>query len=77
MNEIAPLNPREREIVGLVGQGLSYEEIGNLLRVDTSAIKSCVRKILGKLGFRTRLEIAAYARRNGSGSVRESKPGVT
>jgi ATP/maltotriose-dependent transcriptional regulator MalT len=72
LNHTVQLSGREREIVGLVGQGLSYEEIGHRLRVGTTAVKSHVHAILGKLGFRTRLEIAAYARRNGSGSVRES-----
>jgi len=72
LNYTAPLTSREREIVGLVGEGLSYPEIGHRLRVGTSAVKSHVRDILGKLGFRRRLEIAGYARRNGSGTVRES-----
>lgn len=66
LNRTAQLTRRERAIIGLIGEGLSYEEIGRRLRVDTHTLKSTVREILGKLGFRTRLEIAAYARRNGS-----------
>ena len=72
LNHTASLTSRERAIIGLVGEGLSYEEIGRRLQVDTSAVKSHVRDILGKLGFRTRLEIAGYARRNGSGSLMAS-----
>ena len=70
MNHAAQLTGRERAIIGLIGEGLSYEEIGRRLRVDTETVKSKVRAILGKLGFRTRLEIAAYARRNGSRRVK-------
>ncbi len=69
MNHTASLTSRERAIVGLVGEGLSYEEIGHRLRVGTTAVKNHVRAIFGKLGFRTRLEIVAYARRNGSGGL--------
>lgn len=56
---------REGKITGFIGEGLSSEEIGHRLRVGTPTVKSHVRDILEKVGFRTRLEIAAYARRNG------------
>jgi len=69
LNHTAQITQREREIIGLIGEGLSYEEIGHRLCVGTQTVKSYVRDILAKLGFRTRLEIAAYARRNGSRGV--------
>jgi DNA-binding NarL/FixJ family response regulator len=57
---------REQQIIGLIGEGLSYRDIGRRLQIDTHTVKSHVHNILDKLGFRTRLEIAAYARRNGN-----------
>jgi two-component system nitrate/nitrite response regulator NarL len=66
LNHTTQITRREREIVALIAEGLSYEEIAHKLRVGTHKIRRYVRGILGKLGLRTRLEIAAYARRNGS-----------
>ncbi len=59
---------REQDVIGLIAQGLSNKEIGRRLQIATQKVSSHVRDISEKLGFRTRLEIAAYARRNGTGS---------
>jgi len=56
---------RERQIISLVGDGLSDEEIGLRLHIGTDAVKTQVRSILERLGLHTRLEILAYVRRNG------------
>jgi len=56
---------REREVIGLIAQGLSNEEIGRRLQVATRDVSSCVNEISKKLRVRTRLEIAAYGQRNG------------
>ncbi len=66
MAEEATVTRREQQIISLIGQGLSYEQIGRRIGTTPRTVKSRVREILEKLGLRTRLEIAAYARRNGN-----------
>jgi DNA-binding NarL/FixJ family response regulator len=63
--EEAQVTRREQEVIGLIAQGLSNQEIGRRLQIASREVSSCVHRISEKLGIRTRLEIAAYARRNG------------
>ncbi len=53
---------REREVLTLVGLGLSNTEIGSHLHVSLSTAKTHVSRLLMKLGARDRaqLVIAAY-----------------
>jgi len=52
---------REREIVGLISEGLSNKDIAQRLDIATYTVKSHVHNILEKLALHTRLEIAAHA----------------
>lgn len=52
------LSPREREVLELVAQGLTNEEIAKLLYISLSTTKVHVRHILEKLGVRSRVEAA-------------------
>jgi DNA-binding NarL/FixJ family response regulator len=63
MEEGIRLTIRERQIVDLLGEGLSNKEIAAQLHVAVHTVKSHVHNILEKLSLHTRLEIAAYARR--------------
>lgn len=54
------MTPREREVVGLIAEGLSNKEIAARLHLAVDTIKSHVHNILEKLSLRTRLEIASY-----------------
>ena len=58
---------REREVVGLIAEGLSNKEIAESLHIATYTVKSHVHNILEKLALGTRLQIAAYVRKEGSG----------
>ncbi len=58
---------REREIVGLIAEGLSNKEIAERLNIATFTVKSHVHNILEKLELNTRLQIAAFVRKDGSG----------
>jgi len=53
---------REREIVGLIAEGLSNKEIGKRLSIATDTVKSHVHNILEKLSLRSRVEVAVRAR---------------
>jgi DNA-binding NarL/FixJ family response regulator len=51
---------REREVIGLIGEGLSNKEIAKRLNIATHTVKSHVRNVMEKLALHTRLQIAAY-----------------
>lgn len=51
---------REREIIGLIAEGLSNKDIAQRLDIATFTVKSHVHNILEKLALHTRLEIAAH-----------------
>ena len=56
---------REREVIELIGEGLSNKEIAQRLNVAAHTVKSHVRNVMEKLALHTRLQIAAYSRRDG------------
>jgi len=57
------MTPREREVVELIGDGLSNKEIAHRLEIATHTVKSHVRNVMEKLSLHTRLQIAAYSHR--------------
>jgi DNA-binding NarL/FixJ family response regulator len=57
---------RERQVIELIGEGLSNKEIAQRLNIAAHTVKSHVRNVMEKLALHTRLQIAAYARRDGS-----------
>ena len=58
--------PRERQVVDLIGEGLSNKEIAESLYIATYTVKSHVHNILEKLTLNTRLQIAAFVHKEGS-----------
>jgi DNA-binding NarL/FixJ family response regulator len=60
---------REREVIELIGEGLSNKEIAQRLNVAAHTVKSHVRNVMEKLALHTRLQIAAYVRRDGGGAT--------
>ncbi|MBP1648802.1 MAG: hypothetical protein H6Q30_2247 [Bacteroidetes bacterium] len=52
---------REREVIGLISEGLSNKDIAGRLHLATDTVKSHVHNILEKLALHTRLEIASFA----------------
>ena len=59
------MTPREREVIDLIAEGLSNKEIAMRLDIATDTVKSHVRNVMEKLMLHTRLQIAAYAHREG------------
>jgi DNA-binding NarL/FixJ family response regulator len=61
--ESVRMTTREREVTGLIGEGLSNKEIASRLNIATHTVKSHVRNVMEKLALHTRLQIAAYSHR--------------
>lgn len=59
------LTAREREVLELVAQGLSNQEIGDRLSLAEKTIKHYMTNILGKLQVRSRVEAALLAYKQG------------
>ena len=55
------LTAREREVVALIAQGKSNREIANVMTVGQKTIETYVTRILNKLGFDSRVQIATWA----------------
>jgi DNA-binding CsgD family transcriptional regulator len=59
---LAALSPREIEVMAELARGLSNRQIAERLRVTEHTVKFHVRRILSKLGVRSRGEAAALGR---------------
>ena len=60
------LTDREREILGLIGKGMTNREIGEQIFLSEKTIKHYVTNILQKLQVRSRVEAALIAARHSS-----------
>ena len=56
------MSPREREVLSLVGLGLSNAEIGTRLHLSTATVKDYVSAVLVKLDVTNRVQAAVIAR---------------
>ncbi|HWR85852.1 MAG TPA: response regulator transcription factor, partial [Rhodoglobus sp.] len=59
------ITEREREVLGLVGQGLTNEEIGRALFLSPLTAKTHVSRIMAKLGARDRVQLVVIAYETG------------
>jgi DNA-binding NarL/FixJ family response regulator len=59
------LTAREQSIVRLLGEGLSNDEIGERLVIETSTVKSHLTRVMTKLDARDRLQTVIWAYRSG------------
>jgi DNA-binding NarL/FixJ family response regulator len=60
-----PLTVREREVLGLLGQGLSNKMIARNLRISEHTVKFHVSSIYAKLGAASRTEAVGLGARLG------------
>ena len=59
------MTAREREVMGLIAEGLGNRDIAARLDLATHTVKSHVHNILERLALHSRLEVAAYAHAKG------------
>jgi DNA-binding NarL/FixJ family response regulator len=59
------LSERERQVLVLLAEGLSNEEIAAELGIAENTVRNHVRNILEKLGLKNRVQAAVYAVRQG------------
>ena len=59
--ELAQLTDREREVMVLVGEGLSNDEIASRLVISPATAKTHVSRAMIKLGARDRAQLVVYA----------------
>ncbi|MDD1063387.1 response regulator transcription factor [Streptomyces cocklensis] len=58
---LAALSPREREILALIGEGLTNRQIGERLYLSEKTVKNNVSRLLSKLGVERRIQAAVIA----------------
>ncbi len=63
--ELADLTPREREVLALVGRGLSNAEIADELVLSPLTAKTHVARVFAKLGARDRAQLVVVAYESG------------
>ena len=61
----SPLTKRENEVVKLIAEGHSTNEIALLLTISAKTVERHRANILGKLGMRDRVDVTRYAIRAG------------
>ncbi|MFI5868278.1 response regulator [Streptomyces sp. NPDC051546] len=64
-SSVAALSPREREVLALLGQGLTNAQIGRRLHLAPSTVKDHLSALMAKLGCRNRVQAAVIAERAG------------
>jgi two-component system, NarL family, response regulator LiaR len=67
------LTARELEVLGLIAQGLSNQEIANRVMVSEPTVRTHVSRILGKLHLASRTQAALYAVREGLADADETR----
>jgi DNA-binding NarL/FixJ family response regulator len=62
---VTTLTKRERQVLALIGEGLGNKDVATRLHVAADTVRSHVANLFKKLGVRTRLQLAAFARGDG------------
>jgi DNA-binding NarL/FixJ family response regulator len=62
---LATLTQREREVLALIGAGLSNGELAGRLYISEATVKTHVKRILMKIGLRDRVQAVVFAYETG------------
>ncbi|MEV7085487.1 response regulator transcription factor [Streptomyces sp. NPDC093085] len=65
---LSGLSPREAEILGLIGEGLTNRQIGRRLYLSEKTVKNHISRLLAKLGVERRIQAAVLATQAGQHS---------
>jgi PAS domain S-box-containing protein len=65
ISTVRDLTDREREVLSLLAQGLSTQDIAQALSISPSTARNHIQNILHKLNVHSRLEAVAYAYEHG------------
>ena len=65
MGDGDPLTPRETDVVKLIAEGYTSDEIGEMLIISSRTVDRHRANVLEKLGMRNRVELTRYAIRSG------------
>ncbi|MDT3397262.1 response regulator transcription factor [Streptomyces sp. B1866] len=71
---LAGLSPREREILGLIGEGLTNRQIGKRLYLSEKTVKNHISRLLAKLGVERRIQAAVLASQAAAPSADGHRP---
>jgi len=63
--KIASLTDREREMIGLLGEGLKNKHIAERLFISEATVRHHLTAIFANLGVTDRLELVIYAYQHG------------
>ncbi len=72
--ESVRLTSRERQVVDLLGEGLSNKDIATRLHIAVHTVKSHVHNVLEKLALHSRLEVAAFSHSRSKSRPRSAEP---
>ena len=72
--QLPQLSPREKEIMHLMAEGMTAEQIGNQLNVSVETVRTHVRNVIRKLQARNRVHAIALALERGEIAL-GAKPG--
>ena len=67
--EAVRLTTRERQVIDLLGEGLSNKDIAGRLHIAVHTVKSHVHNVLEKLALHSRLEVAAFSHASGGSKL--------
>ena len=56
-----PLTARQEEILALLGEGRTDQEIGKTLHLSEATVRSHIHRVVQRLGLKNRAQVVAYA----------------
>lgn len=71
---LASLTKRERQVLGMIAEGMTSAQIGKQLQLTTNTIVSHRKNLMAKLGLHTTVEVARFAMEHGLLASKQLSP---